>query len=168
MLTHMKEDPQACNVCGRNFIRKDCLSRHIRKLHREQSEELLLQHGLARDYDNLSIERREKISEDDLVNGILPDDALYRGVREVLELLVDAEVLKNFGWPTASNEFLLDLLIRQCEHEPVTSQDYSLPERLRENVKLLFTGIIEDESLKVMLNNKTIDEVMVIVVNTFS
>ena len=163
MLTHRKEDPRACHQCGHAFIRKDCLIRHIRKIHRDQASILLLQHNLVDKNLDSSI-FKETISETDLENGKLNEDKLCEAIRELLILLVDEKLLKNFGWPNAQIDSLLESVIKQCNHEPVKCEDYNYFDRLRENVKLLFTVVIEDESLKELLNNKTVDEVIVNVI----
>lgn len=166
MLTHLKEEPSLCKACGHAYIRKDCLARHIRKMHRESAEMLLIEHGLGRDYE--IVVEKEQISEDDLTNGKLAEEKLVEAVRGLLILLVEDRMLKNFGWPTASVDFMLESVIKQCGHEPVFSKDYSFSDRIRENAKLLFTVVIEDESLKQLLNNRTIDEVIVNVINSFA
>ncbi|EEC00658.1 hypothetical protein IscW_ISCW001570 [Ixodes scapularis] len=42
MVTHTKEEPRSCHECGRAFIRKDCLMRHMRKRHRDLLDRILL------------------------------------------------------------------------------------------------------------------------------
>lgn len=163
LLTHRKEEPRACHQCGHAFIRKDCLVRHIRKIHRDQASILLLQHNLVEKDLELSM-LKDGICETDLNNGKLNDDKLCEAIRELLILLVDEKLLKNFGWPNAPIDSLLESVIRQCNHEPVKCEDYNYFDRLRENVKLLFTVVIEDDSLKELLNNKTVDEVIVNVI----
>lgn len=161
LLTHRKEDPRACHECGHAFIRKDCLIRHIRKIHRDQATILLLQHNLVeKDLEMV----KDGISETDLENGKLHDDKLCEAIRELLLLLVDEKLLKNFGWPNAPIDSMLESVIKQCSHEPVKCEDYNYYDRLRENVKLLFTVVIEDESLKELLNNRTVDEVVISVI----
>lgn len=160
-MTHRKEDPRACHECGHAFIRKDCLIRHIRKIHRDQATILLLQHNLVeKDLEMV----KDGISETDLENGKLHDDKLCEAIRELLLLLVDEKLLKNFGWPNAPIDNLLESVIKQCSHEPVKCEDYNYYDRLRENVKLLFTVVIEDDSLKELLNNRTVDEVVISVI----
>ncbi|KAI2809673.1 hypothetical protein BLOT_000824 [Blomia tropicalis] len=163
LLTHRKEEPRACHQCGHAFIRKDCLVRHIRKIHRDQASILLLQHNLVEKDLEMTL-LKEDISDSDIYNGKLNDDKLCHAIRELLILLVDEKLLKNFGWPNSSIDSLLEAVIKQCNHEPVKCEDYNYFDRLRENVKLLFTAVIEDDSLKELLNNKTVDEVIVNVI----
>lgn len=161
LLTHRKEEPRACRECGHAFIRKDCLVRHIRKIHREQATLLLHQHNLVEQ--DLALVK-DAISETDLANGKLNNDKLCEAIRELLILLVDEKLLKSFGWPNAPIDSLLEAVIKQCNHDPVKCEDYDFYDRLRENVKLLFTVVIEDDSLKELLNNRTVDEVVISVI----
>ena len=86
---------------------------------------------------------KDGISETDLANGKLNDHKLCEAIRELLILLVDEKLLKNYGWPNSPIDTLLESVIKQCNHEPVKSEDYNYFDRLRENVKLLFTVVIE-------------------------
>lgn len=67
-----------------------------------------------------------------------------------------------FGWPEAPIQDVLDAVIRRCGHQPVTVDDSDLTfeDRLRENVKLLFTVVIEDDTVKSLLTTQTVDEVI--------
>lgn len=57
-------------------------------------------------------------------------------------------------------------MIQRCGHEPLTSDsNLPFPDRLRENVKLLFTVVIEDDEVKSLLTTKTVDDVMLHVLN---
>lgn len=56
---------------------------------------------------------------------------------------------------------VLEAVIRRCGHPPVTiDSDLMFAERLRENVKLLFNVVIEDENLKSLMTTQTVDEVI--------
>lgn len=95
------------------------------------------------------MEEREELDENGLVDA----------VRELLTLLVDETTLRGLGWPGAGVEALLEAVIRRCGHEPAPS---STPrhDRLRHNIKLLFTVVIDDSAVKALLNNQTVDEVI--------
>jgi hypothetical protein len=93
--------------------------------------------------------------------GTLGENALAESVRELLTLLVDEATLKAFGWPGAAVDRLLEAVIRRCGHQPVgAGDDLSYTDRLRENAKLLFTVVIDDSAVKTLLNNQTVDEVI--------
>lgn len=166
MLTHRREDPRACLKCGHAFIRRDCLIRHIRKIHRDQAEILMLQHDLLSDtHLDIVIENEGDTSMDfELINGKISNDKLCDAIRELLQFVVDHTLLKKFGWPKTPVDSLLESLIKQCDCQPVSHEDYNYHDRLRENVKLLFTVVIEDDSLKQTLNNKTVDELILTVI----
>lgn len=80
--------------------------------------------------------------------------------QELLSLLVDDECLKAFGWPDAPVDKLLDCVIRRCGQTPASDEDFDYLGRMRENVKLLFTVVIDDAAVKSLLNNQTVDEVI--------
>lgn len=91
----------------------------------------------------------------------LTDDELKENIAKLLKTVVDESVLKKFGYMKAPIEKVLSSVIKQCGQSPVdntTCPDSS--SKLRENLKLLFTSVIDDDSIKEMLNNHTIDEVV--------
>lgn len=88
-------------------------------------------------------------------------DELKGNVSRLLKTVVEEDVLKKFGYPKTPIERVLNSVIKQCGHTPI--DDSTCPDattKLRENVKLLFMSVIDDESIKEMLNNHTIDEVV--------
>jgi len=93
----------------------------------------------------------------------LPDDKLCEAIEELLSLLLDEPSLKSFGWPNAPVDEVLEAVIKRCGHTPASADGYSYHERLRENSKLLFTVVIDDNSVKSLLNNQTVDEVIMYV-----
>lgn len=91
----------------------------------------------------------------------MDDETLKSSIAQLLDLVVDEETLQKFGWPDASIETVLSSVIEQCGQVPAdynSCSDYTT--KMRENVKLLFTTVIDNESIKSMLNNNTIDEVI--------
>ncbi|PSN55164.1 hypothetical protein C0J52_00591 [Blattella germanica] len=172
LLTHTKEPPRSCDECGRAFIRQDCLLRHMRTKHRDMLEEILAE------------AEKKKLQQQLLAaagggdvgpapppppatattiepTGTLGESALADSVKELLTLLVDEATLKAFGWPNAPVDRLLEAVIRRCGHQPVgAGDDLPYTDRLRENAKLLFTVVIDDSAVKTLLNNQTVDEVI--------
>lgn len=60
---------------------------------------------------------------------------------------------------THSNNFFN--FFSRCGHLPAEqSEQVTYMDRLRENSKLLFTVIIDDATVKTLLNNMTVDEVI--------
>ena len=93
-------------------------------------------------------------------NRVLSEQKLCDSIRELLSLLVDETTLKGFGWPDAPVDELLEAVIKRCGHTPVKHDNYTYYDRLRENSKLLFTVVIDDNAVKTLLNNQTVDEVI--------
>lgn len=91
----------------------------------------------------------------------LSDDELKENIARLLKIVVDEDILIKFGYPKAPIEKVLSSVIKQCGQSPVDNRTCpNLSSKLREDVKLLFTSVIDDESIKEMLNNHTIDEVV--------
>lgn len=91
----------------------------------------------------------------------LTEAELTKNIAQLLKTVVDEDVLTKFGYPKTPIEKVLISVIKQCGQTPVDSS--TCPDsgtKLRENVKLLFTSVIDDDSIKEMLNNHTIDEVI--------
>lgn len=89
------------------------------------------------------------------------DAELKENIVRLLKIVVDEDILIKFGYPKAPIERVLSSVIKQCGQTPVDSTTCpNWSSKLRENVKLLFTSVIDDESIKEMLNNHTIDEVV--------
>lgn len=55
---------------------------------------------------------------------------------------------------------MLEKVIEQCGQRPADRDRWSRVQRLRENAKHLFLGVIEDSGIKRMLEMKTIDQVI--------
>lgn len=164
MLTHRKEQPCSCDECGRAFIRQDCLLRHMRAKHRDVLEDILagaekkkLQQQLLNAASNAAKNGLKELTENRIWNELTLTDS----VKELLTLLVDESTLQSFGWPDAPVDKLLDSVIKRCGHKPASEEDFDYIGRMRENVKLLFTVVIDDEAVKSLLNNQTVDEVIV-------
>lgn len=87
--------------------------------------------------------------------------ALKARVAELLKIVVDEDVLNKFGYPTVDVDSVLTSVLMECDQKPVRATTCADVEtKIRENVKLLFTTVIGDDSIKEMLNNHTVDEVI--------
>ncbi|XP_055696082.1 zinc finger protein 436 [Lutzomyia longipalpis] len=91
----------------------------------------------------------------------MSDEALKESITKLLSTLINADTLKNLGWPDEPVENVLSALIRQCGHTPSDYTDcVDYTSKMRENAKILFTVVIENDVIKSMLNNHTVDEVI--------
>lgn len=106
--------------------------------------------------------------DDETVNQINAEESsslneaeLKENIGRLLKTVVDEDILNKFGYPKAPIDKVLCSVIKQCGQTPVDSTTcIDSITNLRENVKLLFTSVIDDDSIKEMLNNQTIDEVV--------
>ena len=135
--------------------------RHMRKRHRD-----LLDKILADEKEEAENREAQTTSLPSVLPSIpqgtkvLTEAQLCDSINELLSLLVDEPTLKGFGWPKTPVDELLESVIKRCGHTPVPTEDYSYHDRLRENSKLLFTVVIDDTAVKTLLNNQTVDEVI--------
>lgn len=163
MLTHRKEQPCSCDECGRAFIRQDCLLRHMRAKHRDVLEDIMAGAEKKRLQQQLltAATNAAKCGANDLSDNVVWNElTLTDSIKELLTLLVDESTLNAFGWPDAPVDKLLDAVIKRCGHKPASEEDFDYIGRLRENAKLLFTVVIDDDAVKSLLNNQTVDEVI--------
>lgn len=91
----------------------------------------------------------------------LTSEELTDNISKLLNLLVDEQTLSELGWPGVECEAVLAEVIAQCGQTPadrITCPDYETV--MRENAKLLFTTVISNDSIKSLLNNHSVDEVI--------
>ncbi|XP_017023768.1 protein suppressor of hairy wing [Drosophila kikkawai] len=113
--------------------------------------------------DNLE---EEPSSEDDASGEVLTEEdlRLKENIGKLIDMLVDPPILKKYGWPNAPEETVLCKVIENCGHdltkgtENYAELDYG--SRMREYCKLLFTVVIHNDSIKSLLNNFPIDDVI--------
>ncbi|XP_077483815.1 uncharacterized protein LOC144093928 isoform X2 [Amblyomma americanum] len=88
-------------------------------------------------------------------------DDLKSRVQEFLCFLIEKPILKQLGWPNADLCDLLEAVIRHCGCSPSQSHCDSLADRLRENCKVLFTQVLEDDVAgKLLDSDETVDAVL--------
>lgn len=88
-------------------------------------------------------------------------DGLKNRIEEFLCFLIEKPILKRFGWPSAHLSDLLEAVIRHCGCSPSESQFDSLADKLRENCKVLFTKVLEDDVAgKLLDDDETVDVVL--------
>ncbi|KAL1501100.1 hypothetical protein ABEB36_006488 [Hypothenemus hampei] len=160
---HKKEMPVACEVCNRAFIRKDCLMRHMRARHRDVLEEIVanaekkrLETQLLQSVAASSNNQKKSLKNTTIWNEL----TLSESIKELLGLLVDEDCLTELGHPDAPVDRVLETVIRRCGHSPALDSDYDYIGKLRENAKLLFNVVINDETVKELLKKKTVEEVI--------
>lgn len=78
-------------------------------------------------------------------------------------------MLEEFGWPKAPVEDVLSNVIVRCGHKPARDEEDmggDVTTRMRENTKILFALTMDDDNIKTLLNNHTVDEVIMNVLKT--
>lgn len=94
----------------------------------------------------------------------LKDDDLKRKVAELLEVVIEDCILKKMGYGVKPIEEVLASVIRQCSHTPLEMDDDEDESTIiRENVKRLFSLVLNEDHIKSLLNNYTVDEALLIV-----
>lgn len=89
------------------------------------------------------------------------DCDLRSRVQEFLCFLIEEPILKQLGWPNANLCDLLEAVIRHCGCSPSQSHFDSFTDRLRENCKVLFTQVLEDDVAgKLLDSDETVDAVL--------
>lgn len=163
ILTHTREQPRSCHQCGRAFIRRDCLLRHIRKKHKDKVEQFLADEKAKEDAESHNSAPIEIKTLPPDAPKVLSEEKLVESISQLLNLLVDEDTLKSFGYPETPIDQLLESVIKRCGHTPVDADAYEYYDKLRENSKILFTVVIDDTAVKQLLNNQTVDEVILYV-----
>ncbi|XP_030381784.1 protein suppressor of hairy wing isoform X2 [Scaptodrosophila lebanonensis] len=108
----------------------------------------------------------ESLSDDELNSDVLSENdlKLKENIGKLIDMLVDPPTLQKYGWPNTSEETVLCKVIENCGHDLTRSGenyaelDYGT--RMREYAKLLFTVVIHNDSIKSLLNNFPIDDVI--------
>ncbi|XP_055377811.1 protein suppressor of hairy wing isoform X2 [Condylostylus longicornis] len=89
------------------------------------------------------------------------DEKFKDNITKLLNFLVDEKTLSKFGWPEAPVEIVLQKVILNCGHKiNVIDNSIDYITRMREYVKIFFNVVVESDTIKDLLNNLTIDEVI--------
>lgn len=82
-------------------------------------------------------------------------------IEEFLCILIEKPILEKLGWPNSPLGDLLEAVIRHCGCSP-SQFHYDTPEnKLRDNCKVLFTKVLEDDVAgKLLDNEETVDAVL--------
>lgn len=88
-------------------------------------------------------------------------EELCTRIGELLCVLVEKPILTKLGWPEKPVNEVLEAVIRHCGCSPSKYQFKSPLEELRENCKVLFVNVLEDDVAEKLLNNEeTVDAVL--------
>lgn len=94
----------------------------------------------------------------------LNDDELKKRISELLSIVIEESILSDLGFGTKSVDEVLCAVIEQCSRQPLTKESHEDDStRMRENTKSLFSLVLDEEHIKSLLNNYTVDEVLTIV-----
>lgn len=94
----------------------------------------------------------------------LNDDELKKRISELLSIVIEESILTDLGFGIKSVDEVLCSVIEQCSRQPLTKDSHEDDStRMRENTKSLFSLVLDDEHIKSLLNNYTVDEVLTIV-----
>jgi KRAB domain-containing zinc finger protein len=95
----------------------------------------------------------------------LDDDLLMKRITELLQIVIEESLLKELGFGTKSVDDVLCSVLEQCSRKPLRKVEGGDDDstRMRENTKQLFSMVLDEDHIKSLLNNYTVDEVVTIV-----
>lgn len=182
------EQPARCSYCKKNFLRMDCLVRHVRAKHREMLQQIIVEAETKKIISTLNGEEQieiiyyedlptsevfevgvetKKDEEDDEYGApiFLDDKLLMDRISELLQIVIEEGLLKELGFGTKPVDEVLCSVLEQCSRKPLKKGDGENDDstRMRENTKQLFSMVLDEDHIKSLLNNYTVDEVITIV-----
>lgn len=197
---HQVEDPARCSYCNKNFLRTDCLVRHVRSKHRDTLQQIIVEaetnriisaqsninngeeleiivfndnddeESQADQFEIIDKETDEKkvVDDDDDEECepiFLTDDLLKKRIQELLQIVIEESLLKELGFGKKPIDEVLCSVLEQCSRTPIRKSDGVNDDstRMRENTKQLFSMVMDEDHIKSLLNNYTVDEVITIV-----
>lgn len=185
---HQVEDPARCSYCNKDFLRMDCLVRHVRSKHRDTLQQIIVEAETNRiisaqtktdgeeveiilykeedTQETSSFEVVEVAGDDEECSPIfLNDDLLKTRIQELLEIVIEESLLKDLGYGKKPVDEVLCSVLEKCTRTPLRKSDVDTDDssRMRENTKLLFSLVLDEDHIKSLLNNYTVDEVITIV-----
>jgi hypothetical protein len=164
----------------------DCLVRHVRSKHREtlqqiiveaETNRILSEQSKANDGEGFEIilykeeDTQESSSyrvveltgdDEECAPIFLDDNLLKKRIQELLEIVIEESLLKELGYGKKPVDEVLCSVLENCSHTPIRDGD-DKSTRMRENTKLLFSMVMDEDHIKSLLNNYTVDEVITIV-----
>lgn len=166
----------------------DCLVRHMRSKHRSALQEIIVEAETKKIIKQLNGDEEIEIvyyegnqSQDDEEEVyevvamkdeefgapiFLDDQVLTQRISELLQIVIEESLLKELGFGKKPIDDVLCSVLTQCSRKPMrkgeTPDDDST--RMRENTKQLFSMVLDEDHIKELLNNYTVDEVVTIVI----
>lgn len=152
---HQVEDPARCNYCNKDFLRMDCLVRHVRSKHREMLQQIIVEAETnriisAQQSKNTGMEQLEIIvyNENDDDDDTQESEALYEVVDIEETIAVKPKEKKVAAVSSAEED-------EDCA--PIFLDDDLLIKRIQELLQI----VIEESLLKELgFGKKPIDEVL--------
>lgn len=95
----------------------------------------------------------------------LNDSLLKQRISELLQIVIEQSLLKELGFGKKPIDEVLCSVLEKCSRSPFRKEDGDEDDstRMRENTKQLFSMVLDEEHIKTLLNNYTVDEVITIV-----
>lgn len=165
----------------------DCLVRHVRAKHRQMLQEIIVEAENTKIINNLNEHEEieiiyykeesqppEEVYEvlnlkgDDDEDGapiFLDDKLLIKRIAELLQIVIEEGLLKELGFGKKPIDDVLCAVLEQCSRTPLKKDECDDDDstRMRENTKQLFAMVLDEDHIKSLLNNYTVDEVITIV-----
>lgn len=168
----------------------DCLVRHMRARHREMLQQIIVEAETKKIInamnDNEEIEiiyykddsdgnQTEEVEfevvpmkadeEEDGAPIFLDDELLKARIAELLQVVIEESLLKELGFGKKPIDEVLSAVLEQCSRKPIKREDACEDDStcMRENTKQLFSMVLDEDHIKELLNNYTVDEVITIV-----
>lgn len=106
-----------------------------------------------------------KNEDDDDAPIFLDDQLLKERISELLQIVIEQSLLKELGFGKKPIDEVLCSVLEQCSRSPLKKGDGNDDDstRMRENTKQLFSMVLDEDHIKSLLNNYTVDEVITIV-----
>lgn len=109
-----------------------------------------------------------KKDEDDEEYGapiFLDDKLLMDRISDLLQIVIEESLLKELGFGKKPVDEVLCSVLEQCSRTPLKKGESEDDDstRMRENTKQLFSMVLDEDHIKSLLNNYTVDEVITIV-----
>lgn len=163
----------------------DCLIRHVRAKHREMLQQIIVEaetkkiintiggseeieiiylkdENMPENTDALAV---EMIEEEEAAPIFLDDSLLKQRISDLLQIVIEESLLKELGFGKKPVDEVLCSVLEQCSRKPLLKVEGGDDDstRMRENTKQLFAMVLDEDHIKELLNNYTVDEVITIV-----
>jgi hypothetical protein len=107
----------------------------------------------------------EMIEEEEAAPIFLDDSLLKQRISDLLQIVIEESLLKELGFGKKPVDEVLCSVLEQCSRKPLLKVEGGDDDstRMRENTKQLFAMVLDEDHIKELLNNYTVDEVITIV-----